>query len=331
MTLKWYDGAEALTADLSYESGTATRTSSDPRVAPGQYSWTGATALRTPSLGVDNTWTVGLGWKPSVATDGFRIRFLRGGSEQCRLESVVNGSQVQFRLMRGAVEIATTAASYAADIWHYIELKVLILDGTGTYELRVNEVSQMSDTGVDLVELASTGADQIEIDPDNGLLDDIYICDGVGAGPDNTFLGDVACVAVLPNADGATNDWTPSTGATNYERVDDPVDGDDGESVSTGTAGHIDLYGFANLPATGIGQIFGVSVVTKARLDAIGSETCRPKFRSFGGVVADGDDFVVASTGTLEYPVVLPENPATAAGWVQSDIDDGQFGIEKVS
>ena len=43
-------------------------------------------------------------------------------------------------------------------------------------------------------------------------IDDLYICDGTGSAPHNTFLGDCRVDTLLPTADGTAQQWTPSTG-----------------------------------------------------------------------------------------------------------------------
>lgn len=333
MALKWIDGGEVW-ADSgywsrAYASGDAT-SSSDARLPPGTRSLSMNDHLKTPSLGVQNTWIVGFGLKYSAGT--FEWRCLDNDVEQCNLELVDNGSSFEIALKRGATTIATTAQAFSKSTWHYFELKVTVRTGTdGAYELRCNETTVLSGTGVNLADTGSDGCDAHSFGHGTPLMDDIYVCDDQGA-TNNDFLGDSVAVGLLPTADGATNDFAPSAGVDNYALVDD----DEGipstaDYVASDTNGHKDLYEFEDLPATGLGSIYGVKVTMSAAMETVGNRTLKPKFRSSGGSEGDGGDFVVDGTTVLEHPEILETNPVTASAWTKSDIDGGQLGVEVVS
>jgi hypothetical protein len=340
MALKWYDGAEIYGSSSYvtrvYVSGDPAATQIESRLSPGQWSYNMASDhLTPPSLGVQNTWIVGFGLRKG-SSQPFRWEFRKGATEQLRLEAVNEGGGFKFRLMRGATEVAVTTATFAYDQWHYFELKVTIRTGTnGAYELRHNEANVLSGSSVNLANVGNDGADVHSFGYTNNVgacyLDDVYICDSTGS-VNNDFLGDSVVVGLLPDADGATLDWSTSTGADHYVLVDDPVTAPNNvDYVSSATNGDIDLYSFQALPSTGLGTIYGVAVSVAASLETVGSRTLRSKYRSSGGTVEDGEDFVVDGTGVVETLTIFEINPVTTNAWSATDIDTGQFGFEVVS
>lgn len=340
MTLKWMDGAEiwesgSYLARTYASSSGVVGTTSQRRIDPGDRSYSLSSGhLRTPSLGVLNIWVVGFGLRISSVND-FSWRFLKAGDEQCRLEKVQVGGAFRLRLMRGATQIAETTETFAENIWHFFELKVTVRPGTdGAYELRHNETTILSGTGVDLADTATDGCDIHSIGHTSGsatYLDDVYICDGAGTSH-NDFLGDSVVVGLLPDEDGAASDFTPSSGADHYALVDDPASGpNDAEYVESSTVGHTDLFGLPDLPTSGLGTIHGVQIAVAASLDQIGSRTLRTKFRDSGGTLANGEDFVVSGLTVVETPTIMEVNPVDDSAWTKSAIDGGQFGVEVVS
>jgi hypothetical protein len=339
MTLKWLDGAELWGATgylaRGYASGTAGFETTNFRLSPGTRAYTfNSSELVTPSLGAQNTWIVGFGLNVLSAVTG-EWRFLAASVEQCSLEYHDNGdSTFEIKVMRGATEIDRTAEAFPIATWHYFEAKMTIRTGTnGAYEIRHNENSVLSGT---LVNLADTGADGCDSHSWGHTsatiaMDDIYICDNQGS-TNNDWLGDSVCVALLPTAEGNQNDFTPSTGVDNSALVDDPdTVANATEYVSSDTNAHQDFYAYEDLPATGLGTIFGIRVVTDAAMVSVGNRTLKPKFRAASTSEGDGDDFVVDGTGIIAHTVIMEQDPVALAAWTKTEIDGGEFGVEVVS
>jgi len=331
------DGAEVWAATGYQSRGYLAGTSgfSTARISPGASSMTfNGTSLTTPAFGQQNVWTVGFGFKLSGNVGEWR--FLDGGVEQCNLE-VVDGSGVfELRLKRGATTIDTTSETFAKDVWHYFEFQVTVRTGTnGAYELRHNENNVMSGASVNLADTGSDGCDSHQF----GLtvaaqvlgMDDIYILDDQGT-TNNDFLGDSVIVALEAQADGNQNDFTPSAGGVNADLIDDPSDTpSSADWISSDTNAHQDFFTYDNMPATGIGTIFGLRVVTDAAMQAVGSRVLKPKFRAASTSEGDGADFTVSGTTLLSYPVIMEQDPVAAAAWTKTEIDGGEFGVEVVS
>ncbi len=341
MTLKWYDGAE-LWGDSGYLSrgyaaGSAGFDTTTFRISPGTRAYTfNGQSLTTPSVGLQNVWYVGFGLKIPAAIDG-EFRFYKSATEQCRLEYHDNGdSTFEIKVMRGAVEIDKTASNFPLNTWMYVEAKITVRDGVdGTYDIRVNENSVLSGTGVNLGEVGSDGADSFSYGHTSAgkviSMDDIYILDDQGT-TNNTWLGDSVAVALLPTAEGNQNDFTPSSGIDNSALVDDPDEtSSSADYVSSDTNAHQDFYAYENLPATGLGTIFAIRIVTDAAMVSVGSRVLKPKFRAASTSEGDGDDFTVDGTTLLGHPIIMEQDPVALGAWTKTEIDGGEFGVEVVS
>lgn len=337
MALKWIDGAEgwgdATYAARAYQDTASVATAATPRVSPGLrcFSLNGG-RMQTPSLGVQNTWIVGMGLRITTVI-AVAVKFFSGGTEQCRFEIENSGGFPRWRLVRGTTTIATSP-TFALSQWFYFEFKVDVLTAAATYEIRQNEVSILSGSGANLANSGANGADSIGWGYHTGtaLFDDIYILDTTGSAPQNTYLGDVVSVHILPTAEGHQIDMTPSTGTDNAALVDDPETAASGADYnSSDTNGHEDYYTFANMPATGLGTIYGIRISGSWAMATTGSRVAR--YRYYDGVTEFtlGNNISAASTSIVELPQISQTNPNTGVAWTKSEIDAAEFGVEVVS
>lgn len=337
MSLKWVEGFEIhqTTGYLArkYAAVAGTLTSTTGRLFGSCIRMTGSSHLTTPSFGVENVWIVGFGFKLSAFTGTPTVTLLSGASEQLHLTVVSSGGGYVWRLLRGATTIATSAEVLTFDVWYYIELKVTVRDGVdGAYELRIDEETDISGSGVNLANTGTDGADVVMISASTTAAewDDIYICDDQGA-DNNDFLGDSAIRGLLPTAEGTTNDWVPSTGTNNAALVDDPASApNDSDYVRGVNNGDLDLYAYDNLAGLVNGPIRGVMVCSDMRMETTGTATVKVVVRQ-GGVNFDGATHTVNGTVVTGHNQVLENSPDDSAPWEVADIDNAEFGVEKVS
>jgi len=290
--------------------------------------------LTSPSFGIQNTWIVGFGFKIITAVSGTpTVTIMSGASEQCSLVAIASGAGYIWRLKRGSTTIESSVTERELGTWYYVELKVTARDGTdGEYELRVDEVTDISDTGVNLANTAADGADVVKFaaTTTNSSWDDIYINDDQG-GQNDDFLGDSTIRGILPTAEGTTNVWVPSTGTNNAALVDDtaatPNDTDYVRGVNNGD---LDLYAYANLAGLINGPIAGIMVTSDMRMETTGTATVKVVVRQ-GGVNRDGDTHTVNGTPVRGYTQVIENSPDDSAPWEVADLDAMELGVEKVS
>jgi len=220
----------------------------------------------------------------------------------------------------------TTGLGLTIGTWYYIEFKVVTDNSTGSYEVRLGGVTQLSDSDVDTEAGTHTYHDIVKFSGGNisGLLtiDDIYILDGSGTDA-NTFLGNQCVIALNPVADTADKDWTPSAGSDNYAMVDEAASNDDTDYVESATTDHLDLYDFED---TALVEINGIQINTTCKLTDASPFTLKQVVKS-GTTTDDGaTESVPSSYGQLRRIVRL--DPDTDVVWTPSGLNAAQFGIE---
>lgn len=282
-----------------------------------QYDNTVVQTSRVPLIGLDDQ--TAPGEQISVALD----------IDQMKLVVVVNNAVV-----------ATGTTVLSANVFYYIELKATINNTTGSYTVRLNEVSEITASGVNTRGTGSNNyANAVRLGGDMGFsifgsgsgkvigrFDDFWACDDSG-GVNNDFLGDCRVEKLAPNGPGAHSAWTASTGV-NWQNVDDGTPDGDTTYNQDGSAGDIDTYTMEDLIPT-TGTIKFVQTVIDARKDDAGSHTVAPVFR-IGGTDYAGTAVAVNTTysmGIQEYQV----SPATSAAWTISEVNALEMGPKLVS
>ena len=346
MALRWMEGFEndQTITDLTrkYATAPAAVALATGRLLGKAFSFVGATSgcsFRTPSLGAQSTWYVGMSMFVSSGQMGNAfapMALYTGTSSQISLNvSVTSNLQYVLILKRGATTIATSAA-LSCGVWATVEMKIVINTSTGSYDVRVNGTSVMSGSGVNTANAGGTTADAVEFhgfDAGSGssiLYDDIYVFDSTGS-TNNNFVGTVVIEGLFPNADGATDDWNTLSGGSHYAEVDEQNADDDTSYIETPDNAKKDLFGFSNLSFIS-GNILGVQVNTQAKVSISGTRTFSHVFRD--GTLTTEDTKTAKSVTSTTYDHffdVWDQNPQSAAPWTVSDVNNAQFGVLSVA
>lgn len=299
----------------------------------------------TPSFTVDNTFTIGFGFRfnsHSAAVESFNqgLYIELGPDEQCHVELESNITLGwRLALYRGTTLIATS--SYLAfGVWSYVEIQLTVRTGiNGAYEIRSNGVLDVSAGSVNLANTGGDGWDVFAFRYQSDLssvlrYDDLYINNGAGA-TNTSFLGPSIVEGLVPNANGATIQWANNGTGLNFTSVDDagtsaPDDTGAGGTNGSDTNAQIDLYAFEDLQQI-TGTIHAVQVGVQLAMASAGTRTVRGKYRDPDTTVVNLDSHVVDATTFDEFTQVLDINPNSALAWDVADIDSGQFGVEVVS
>ncbi|MDO8562376.1 MAG: hypothetical protein Q7S25_00875, partial [Candidatus Limnocylindria bacterium] len=246
-------------------------------------------------------------------------------------------ASTRLQVFRSGTLLATSAGTYPANVYNFIEFKVTINSVTGSYEVRVNGAvdANLSASGVNTRGVGTNNSTNMlrvgGVAGANTLgayIDDLYICDLSGAA-NNDYLGDVRVQALLPNAAGAHSQWTPSGGAVaNYTMVDEATPNDDTDYNSDATVGDIDTYAFSDLTPT-TGTVKAVQTVIDARKDDAGTRTIAPVVRE-GGVDYVGPNHNVGTTYAFQMDI-YETDPATAAAWTVAAVNGDEFGVKVIA
>jgi hypothetical protein len=286
-------------------------------------------SLRTGQLTNQATRVIGFAvrWLTSYGTNTNPfVRFDDGTTVQVDLR-LTAGRNIE--VTRNGTVLGTSSNSILLDTWYYLQFKVTI-DNSGSFEVRINDVNWVSASGVDTQNTANAYSNGVFFSNTgyDYYVDDLYILNSTGS-VNNDFLGECRIHTVMPNGDGATTDFTPNAGITNYTQVDEiPPDGDT-TYVSSSTPGDIDQYDFADITTTG--SIAGVQVVIDARKDDAGARQIAESCRSGGVDYTGANTFTLSSDYFMGYRQIRELDPNTAAPWSVSGVNSAQFGVEVIT
>jgi hypothetical protein len=167
----------------------------------------------------------------------------------------------------------------------------------------------------------STGANTT-----NFQIDDLYVCDD--AGPDNNdFLGNRRCVALLPDADEALQQWTPSSGPDGYAMIDE-VPANDADYVEAFTAGDISEFSKQALTIN-TNNIAAVMLMARSLKTDAGTSSYRMGINSNGNIENSQEFF--PGTSFAYARAFFEKNPDGGIPWTQNELDNATIRLTRES
>ena len=220
MALIFIDGfdhyATATEFDRKYLSTNgAVQDTADQRTGLGCCKITGNTGNIIIQVPAKDEYVVGFAIKlnsPTASASEGLIDFYEDESSAEVQASLRYTGDKRFRVDRGigggSVILGTSTDQFDLhDGWHYLEFKVLVHDTLGTYEVKLDEETILSATGVDTKnanaeanEIKHIHIQGIEVVNNATFIDDLYVCDTTGTN-NNDFLGDIEVTTIFPKAD----------------------------------------------------------------------------------------------------------------------------------
>jgi len=285
-----------------------------------------ATTITIGDTGDPQTIIIAFGLKMTVLGQE-SIVFLRSGDPTIANNIVIaTRADGAIEIRRSTTVLGTTATGVLiADTWHFIELKAKIDNTTGSFELKVDEVSVLSQSSIDTQQSNEAFTNHFIIRGRNGTVtfyDDLYILDTLGS-KNNDFLGKSIITAIYPDAAGDNADWTPDSGS-NFARVNENPTDDDTSHVEASVAADKDLH---NYDSGSFGVIRGIQVNTEVR-DTIGSGSNLKTLVKSGGTTDTSPNNPIAGT-SYEYDTrILEDDPNGGGDWTDSALNAVQAGYE---
>lgn len=233
--------------------------------------------------------------------------------------------------------LASSAAAIGTTAWTFVEMRALIDNVAGAYEVKLNETTLISGSSINTSSSVGTdyAVDSIRLVGAATMeprFDDLVIVDTTVAGSEPvTFTGKVTVATLWPSSDGTLTDFTGvGAGAANYDRVDEtPAKDDDTTYVQSSTVGDRDLYNFDDIPAgyAGLSTILAVQTSAAVRKADPGTKKLRTNIRS---VATDANGDNVELTATYRYTPAQIEavDPNTSSAWTASGVNAMQAGVE---
>ncbi len=231
----------------------------------------------------------------------------------------------------GGSSLGVSTGSLNLGQWYYIEAKVLMSNGSGTAELKVDGVVVDSATGLDTITTGSTASvDKMVVNGSiilNVSIDDFYVADTSGSGLTD-YAGDVKIEQLLPDGAGSSTQFTPLSGS-NFQNVDDAQSDGDTSYNSSSTTGHKDLFTCGNLSSSA-DTIYAVQIFNKFKKDDVGARTLRGKILSN---VTEGNGATVGSDASFynAHSDIFEVDPDTSSAWTESGVNAVEIGYEIVS
>ena len=234
---------------------------------------------------------------------------------------------------------AISTEAIALDQWYYVEMKAVIDDTAGSVIVRLNgtEVINVSDVRTTATNYSATTWSDFHLSSNSTgmanqnaeyLIDDLYVCDGSGPGPYNTFLGDVKVKTCFPNAAGTYDDWTRAgaDSGDNYNQVNEAAPNDATDYTTSATPGDTDSFA-TDYAAEGY-AVWAVQHVMCRQKASAGTASVTPFFR------IGGSDY----TGTAQNPSaqdwqygreIFTTSPDTATTWTEAEIEGLELGYQR--
>ena len=279
--------------------------------------------LQTPSLTTEKTLITGIAFKVVDDTSlGSIIDFrdLDGSG----LNIYFNNGDLQVR--RNVTVLGmTTGLNLVSGVWYFLEFKCFNDNTTGTYEVKINGATVLSDTGVDT--RANNGYDhydRVRLLTGSSILntfDDFYILDTSGS-THNDFIGECKVVTLRPNGDSSVN-WNASTGANHYGEIDETVADDDSTYVETDTSGDKDIYDYTD---TSESTIYGAMVTSDITLT--GDKTFTLQHVCDSNANENISANLIIGQGYTSAKTIYAEDHDAGANWNQTTINAAKFGIK---
>ena len=316
----------------------------------------GGTGISTMNMSVapDGTFYAGIRVRARNPVNSLKLfRFLNSTTEHFSLRFVTTGLGNNYRLalfnaagteVSGANTGTLTGDDGAGNSpWYFVEIRGTVHDTVGTYEIRVNETTVPGATGTaDLRNGGTTTVDRVEVNiqhlgvgSDRCDIDDVVIINSL-AGDRTTFAGDVAEVKAVHDSDegahlSATNNWTPSSGTSHFDMIDDVTPDDDATYLTTNENEKTELFNVADLAFAAIGTpVIGVRQELMLKLLSPGTRNTQFLYKS--GVTTNPSATIPFNQTTYETKErTMERDPVTNAAWTVAEINASKFGFKTVA
>lgn len=225
------------------------------------------------------------------------------------------------------VNDVSTGYQCELNIWNFVELEIDY--STSKFRLwmtdaNVFEMNLPNGFVADFWEIKArwlTGSNNTAV---AAHVDDFYMNDGTGT-YNNQRIGKSYTLTRLPTADSEVA-MTPSTGATNFNMVNELTPNLDANYVTSSTPNAIDLYtNVSAFPTVDEGAVRAVTIVPCVRMlepDSL-SVTAVVKV---GSAVAEGYRMKLKAATYTSQGHTFEVNPQTGLPWTPTDVQNAKFG-----
>jgi hypothetical protein len=231
------------------------------------------------------------------------------------------------------VLIHTSVPCMVANAWQHVETKCVIHASAGTFEVRVDGVPRVALTGIQTSfgDFATvTNVMLVNRGNNTGTHITVYYKDFItwdGSGDTNTnFVGSCTVVSLTPNADVSLN-WTPNTGTTGFDKVNQTSPDDDTTYISAfDPAPAPAVLELSNLPID-VTSVKSLMTLIRSKKTDGGDAKLRVGLVS-GGSTGEGEDRPITPSYTY-WTDLFPKDPATNAPWTPVAVDAARLKLNR--
>ncbi len=273
-------------------------------------------------------WPAGL--PVSEGNAGRPIAFANGANTVlCYLLMMTTGG-LKVINQSGTVIGQTAGPVIVSGAWQHVEMKVLFDNAVGTIEVRVEGVEVINEVAVNTVGASTGPCEQVRCDNSSGSTLTYYVKDYIvwnGSGTANTdFLGSCA-VADLTTLTDVSLNWTPSTGTTGWDLIDETPPNDDTDYISAADPPPAAaVFSLSDLDPD-VTSVKGLMTIVRARKTDGGDGNLQVALIS-GASTASGADRAITAAYTY-WSDVFETDPATAAAWSVSAVNAVNLSLDR--
>lgn len=230
----------------------------------------------------------------------------------------------------GSILGSSDAGEITASAFNHIEAKVVRDNVVGEIEIRVNGVTALKLTDLDLGTIDIDGVGQAGTATLSGTamyLDDLIIWNGDGD-VNNDFFGPARVLTVFADGEGTHNDWNAVGAATPHEAIDETTPDGDATYIAASTVGDKQSLTIPELPPE-VATVAGVFILPMTKLGSAGTGNMKVSIES-DGAIAEGTDTPLTTAYTY-WPVAFEKDPATGAQFDKAALEAAEIIIEKTA
>lgn len=265
----------------------------------------------------------------NTGNNGFGLPNSGGGAYTVVTAGTTVPGAVQLIKLGSATVLGTGTVNICDGNWHWVEVGVLLsTTSSGWGKVYVDGVLQVNYSGVTMngAYTLSGWATLSFMQNASGnnytwYYDDFIVWDSTGSNFNTSPLGPQRIVTLNPNAEGDTDQFTPSTGS-NYSCVSGDYTAT--TYVSDGSTGNVDLYKYPTLPYNPA-SISAVVATYYAQNPGTGSANLIAKLKTSGTLIS-GSTWGLANGANNLYQNIFYAD-ASGAAWTYTSVNAMQVGI----
>lgn len=262
----------------------------------------------------------------SANTNGYIATLEDASGTQRYAIAFTPGGVISLRSGTGTGTEIASASGFNTSTLYHIECKIVQHASTGSIEIRVNGATVILLSSINTAaQIGSIGFSRFGLTSGsyNMYWDNLYIWDNTGS-ENNDWLGERLVYTLMPDGDGATQDWTLSTGSDTYALLDNIPSDPDNQYIESSAVDDIAQVTMSDLPSM---DIIPIGVKTIFRGMKTGTSSIEV------GVAPSGETPVghpLTQDQSLYFGNIYETNPDTGQPWTPSEINALTLDIKRV-